>query len=122
MKTWNRIIVFILLMVLLFALWRYQMYIIDCKVDEELPKIGYEESKEAEYNTLKNSNHINDKFGGMIDDDSLDNITIDNISQFSMNTYEDVGSEISDDVSNDVLGFMDNDNRGNNVCFREQMA
>lgn len=104
MNTLNRFFIFILLLALLYALWRYQQYILgsdDDVVDDSVPKLTYKKQKSR----LRRSRSGK----SVVDDESLDNITIDNVSQFSLGSME--------DVRTNQQSFMDSMDSGDNLSF-----
>lgn len=91
MKTTYRFTIFLSLMILLYFLYRYQNRIIEKK--NILQK---NEQTLEDHQLLEESEELID----MIDDqyidsnkDSIDQITIDNVSQLSFNSYEDIADQ-----------------------------
>lgn len=104
MNTLNRFFIFILLLALLYALWRYQQYILgsdDDVVDDSVPKLTYKKQKSRSKRSRSGKS--------VVDDESLDNITIDNVSQFSLGSME--------DVRTNQQSFMDSMDSGDNLSF-----
>lgn len=122
MKNLNRIMIFFLLLALLYALYRYQQQINDDGYNsDDNTKRGYGANYvKAQHNTMlrgksNNSTTQNKKTGNrsdrsdrsnrsdhidrnnrdnieLIDDDSIGNISIDNVSQISLGSYGDMKS------------------------------
>ena len=113
MNTLNRFFIFILLLALLYALWRYQQYILGSDDEEDVPQIAYKKSKKSKRGKRPDRS--------LIDEDSLDNITIDNVSQFSLGSLEDIRSNresFGDSLgSGDNLSFLDDASRDSRESF-----
>lgn len=107
MNSMNRMMIFILLLALLYALYRYQQQILS--TPEKI------ESRKSNLKKVKFVSHSH----------SDDNVSIDNISQYSMDSKEELGSQKSeesqfsnesyDNKSNESLSFLAEDKKRKNV-------
>jgi hypothetical protein len=107
MNTLNRFFIFILLLALLYALWRYQQYILGSDDEDEYVRnepLKLEYKKKSRGSKKKVNKYL-------IEEESLDNITLDNVSQYSLGSIEDIKTNNQDSYmdSNDgaSLGFLE---------------
>lgn len=106
MKGLNRFLIFVLLLALLYALYMYQQQINTKESVKQKPVQNNQSTGQQlallthqPKSILKQTNHTN-----LIDDDSINNISIDNVSQLSIGSYDD-HSVLSGGSSN--MDFLD---------------
>lgn len=109
----NRFFIFILLLALLYALWRYQQYILGADEDDDpVPQIADKPKKKGRKHRYAKK---------LIDEESMDNITIDNVSQFSLGSLEDLKTN---DGANPYKqdSILDSLDTGDNLSFLDDAS